>query len=167
VGLAGRDAEHAEQVLGDLVGGLGAVAVRLVVQQNPAATATGLAVFGWTVRLAVVASLLLLTVVVPATSTLADKGARDQRLDAFAERFARAGLAALVFDYRHFGDSQGEPRQLLDIGRQLADWRAAIGYARTVDGIDPARIALWGSSFSGGHDVHRENPEDRPARPGY
>jgi dienelactone hydrolase len=78
-------------------------------------------------------------------------GTRDQRLDAFAERFAAAGLAALVFDYRHFGDSGGEPRQLLDIGRQLADWQAAIGYARTLDGIDPARIALWGSSFSGGH----------------
>ena len=78
-------------------------------------------------------------------------GTRDQRLDAFAERFAQAGLAALVFDYRHFGDSGGQPRQLLDIGRQLADWQAAIGYARTLDGIDPARIALWGSSFSGGH----------------
>jgi len=48
-------------------------------------------------------------------------GTRDQRLDAFAERFAQAGLAALVFDYRHFGDSGGQPRQLLDIGRQLAE----------------------------------------------
>jgi fermentation-respiration switch protein FrsA (DUF1100 family) len=76
---------------------------------------------------------------------------RDQRLDAYAERFSTAGLAALVFDYRHFGDSDGEPRQLLDIGRQLSDWRAAIAFARTLDGIDPARIAVWGSSFSGGH----------------
>lgn len=76
---------------------------------------------------------------------------RDQRLDAYAERFAAAGLTALVFDYRHFGDSEGEPRQLLDIGRQLDDWRAAIAYARTLDGVDPARIAIWGSSFGGGH----------------
>lgn len=78
---------------------------------------------------------------------------RDQRLDAFAERFAAAGFAALVFDYRHFGDSDGEPRQLLDIARQLVDWRAAIAYARTVPGIDPDRIVAWGSSFSGGHSV--------------
>jgi uncharacterized protein len=76
---------------------------------------------------------------------------RDQRLDAYAERFAQAGLAALVFDYRYFGDSDGEPRQLLDIRRQLEDWRAAIAYARTLEGVDPARIAIWGSSFSGGH----------------
>lgn len=80
-------------------------------------------------------------------------GVREQRLGAFAERFAAAGLAALVFDYRHFGASEGEPRQLLDIARQLADWRAAIAYARSLDGIDPDRIALWGSSFSGGHVI--------------
>ena len=78
-------------------------------------------------------------------------GVRDQRLDAYAERFAQAGLAALVFDYRYFGDSDGEPRQLLDIRRQLEDWRAAIAYARTLEGVDPARIAIWGSSFGGGH----------------
>jgi fermentation-respiration switch protein FrsA (DUF1100 family) len=78
-------------------------------------------------------------------------GVREQALDAYAERFAAAGLAALVFDYRHFGASEGEPRQLLDVRRQLEDWAAAVSYARTLDGIDPERIALWGSSFSGGH----------------
>ncbi len=80
-------------------------------------------------------------------------GVREQRLDAFAERFASAGLAALVFDYRHFGASEGEPRSLLDIARQLADWRAAIAFARALEGIEPKRIALWGSSFSGGHVI--------------
>ena len=78
-------------------------------------------------------------------------GVREARLWAYAERFAAAGLAALVFDYRHFGASGGEPRQLLDIDLQLEDWRAAIAFARRLDGIDPERVALWGSSFSGGH----------------
>src|SRR5919202_566943 len=76
---------------------------------------------------------------------------REMRLDAYAQRFAAAGFAALVFDYRHFGASGGEPRQLLDVRRQLEDWRAAVAFARTVDGIDPERVALWGTSFSGGH----------------
>ena len=80
-------------------------------------------------------------------------GTREARLWAFAERFADAGIAALVFDYRHFGDSGGEPRQLLSISRQLDDWRAAIAFARALVGIDPERIALWGTSFSGGHVV--------------
>lgn len=80
-------------------------------------------------------------------------GVREQRLDAFAERFAAAGLAALVFDYRHFGASEGEPRSLLDIRRQHADWRAAIAYARSLEGIDWNSIGLWGTSFSGGHVI--------------
>ena len=56
---------------------------------------------------------------------------RTMRLDAYAERFSAAGYACLVFDYRNFGDSEGQPRQLLDIGMQLADWAAAVAYART------------------------------------
>ncbi len=78
---------------------------------------------------------------------------REARLDAYAERFAAAGFAAVVFDYRHFGASGGEPRQLLDISRQLADWRAAIAFVRSRDDLDSARIALWGTSFSGAHVV--------------
>jgi uncharacterized protein len=76
---------------------------------------------------------------------------RELRLDAYAERFAQAGYAALVFDYRHWGASGGQPRRILDIGRQHADWRAAIAYARTLDGIDTSRVVGWGSSFGGGH----------------
>src|SRR2546428_14186202 len=91
-------------------------------------------------------------------------GVRDQRLDAYAERFAQAGLTALVFDYRYFGDSDGEPRQLLDIRRQLEDWRAAIAYARALKGVDPARFAIWGSSFSGGPALTLAAPD--PALPG-
>ncbi len=90
-------------------------------------------------------------------------GVREQRLDAYAERFAEAGLAVLVFDYRHFGASDGEPRQLLSIPRQLADWRAAIAYARSLDGIDPKRVALWGTSFAGGHVVQVAAGDDRIA----
>jgi fermentation-respiration switch protein FrsA (DUF1100 family) len=76
---------------------------------------------------------------------------RELRLDAYAERFAEAGLAALVFDYRHFGASAGEPRQLLDIKRQHEDYEAALTHARGLDWVDDQRIALFGSSFSGGH----------------
>ena len=78
---------------------------------------------------------------------------REMRLDAYAERFADAGFAALAFTYRHFGDSGGEPRQLLDIGRQLEDWAAALRYGRALDGVAADRVALWGSSFGGGHAI--------------
>ncbi|MCM6778463.1 alpha/beta fold hydrolase [Nocardia sp. CDC159] len=76
---------------------------------------------------------------------------KEMRLDAFAERFADAGITVLVFDYRHFGASDGTPRQLLSIRRQLDDWQAAIAYARKIEGVDASRVALFGTSFSGGH----------------
>ena len=88
---------------------------------------------------------------------------KEARLGVFAERFAAAGYAAVVFDYRHFGDSEGEPRQLVDIGRQHADWRAAVAHVRGLDGVDGDRIALWGSSFSGGHVIVTAAGDDRVA----
>lgn len=78
---------------------------------------------------------------------------RDMGLAKYAERFRDAGYAALVFDYRHFGGSTGEPRQLLDIKRQRADWKAAIAYARSRPDLDPDRVVAWGSSFGGGHVI--------------
>jgi fermentation-respiration switch protein FrsA (DUF1100 family) len=80
-------------------------------------------------------------------------GTVDSGLLPFAERFAAAGLDAVAFDYRHFGASDGEPRQLLSVPRQLEDYAAAIAFARGLDGVDPARIAVWGSSYSGGHVI--------------
>jgi uncharacterized protein len=79
-------------------------------------------------------------------------GTQDRLFDN-AERFAEAGLAALTFDYRSFGESGGEPRQLVSIQGQLEDWRAAIRCARGLEGVEPDRIALWGSSLGGGHVI--------------
>jgi uncharacterized protein len=76
---------------------------------------------------------------------------RDQGLDAFARCFASAGFGALTFDYRHFGDSGGEPRTLVSAARQRRDWREAIDFAGAQDGVDASRIALWGFSLGGGH----------------
>lgn len=74
---------------------------------------------------------------------------RHDGLEPFAEAFARAGATVVCFDHRYLGDSGGEPRQRFRATAQLADWRAAIDYARRLDGVD--RIVLWGYSFSGGH----------------
>jgi fermentation-respiration switch protein FrsA (DUF1100 family) len=76
---------------------------------------------------------------------------REARLDAYGSRFAESGYAALAFDYRGFGGSGGEPRQLIDIGRQQDDWRAAISFARSLPEVDPDQVVAWGTSFSGGH----------------
>lgn len=76
---------------------------------------------------------------------------RDQGLPAIGERFAAAGIAALAFDYRHFGDSDGEPRSLVRASRQRDDWRAAIAFARSLESVDSDRLAIWGYSLGGAH----------------
>jgi dienelactone hydrolase len=54
-------------------------------------------------------------------------GTREDGLEPFARHFADAGLAALAFTYRHFGDSGGQPRKLVDIKHQLADLARSTG----------------------------------------
>lgn len=90
---------------------------------------------------------------------------REMGLAPYAERFVGAGLAVLVFTYRHLGDSGGEPRQLLSMARQLADWDAALEYAADLPEIDRHRMAVWGSSLGGGHvlRVAARHPELRAA----
>lgn len=78
---------------------------------------------------------------------------RALRLYSYAERFSAAGFIVVVFDYRGFGDSEGEPRQLLSVTMQHEDWRAALGYARSLEGVDPHRVVAWGTSFAGGHVI--------------
>lgn len=76
---------------------------------------------------------------------------REAGLAPVAEHFAAAGFSTLLFDYRHFGASSGAPRQVLSIHGQLEDCEAALAYLRALPNVDPGRIALWGSSFGGGH----------------
>jgi dienelactone hydrolase len=88
---------------------------------------------------------------------------RELRLDAYAERFQDAGLGVVVFDYRYFGASGGSPRQVVSIHAQLADWRAAVAYARTVSWVDPDRVGLFGTSFGGGHAIRTAADDPRVA----
>lgn len=67
-----------------------------------------------------------------------------------AEGFAAAGFAVLDFDPRRIGASEGEPRQVVEVEAQLTDLRAAVAFARTLEGVDPAGVALFGSSYGGG-----------------
>ncbi len=76
---------------------------------------------------------------------------RSFRLPAYAERFVSKGMAVYLFDYRNFGDSDGEPRNLVSPRRHVADWGAAIEHVRGLGEVDAGRMGLWGTSFSGGH----------------
>ena len=72
-------------------------------------------------------------------------------LDKYAELIARAGHVVLACDHRNFGESDGEPRQELDPWVQVRDYRHAITFAQTLDGVDGDRVGVWGTSYAGGH----------------
>jgi fermentation-respiration switch protein FrsA (DUF1100 family) len=78
---------------------------------------------------------------------------RHMGLPAFAEDFAAAGYAVLVYDHRNLGDSDGEPRQEINPWAQARDYRYALTWIADQPGIDPDRLAIWGSSFSGGEVI--------------
>jgi cephalosporin-C deacetylase-like acetyl esterase len=69
----------------------------------------------------------------------------------YAQSFCDVGCAALVFDYRRLGASDGAPRQHLDPWDQIEDYRNALSFAETLDSVDAERLGVWGISYSGGH----------------
>ena len=77
-------------------------------------------------------------------------GEKEAILPDYAEQFVRAGFVALVFDYRYFGDSEGEPRHQLFPHEQVEDVRNAITWVSDQPEVDSERIGLWGISFGGG-----------------
>jgi uncharacterized protein len=87
--------------------------------------------------------------------------AKEPGTDRFAERFNEAGFSVLGFDFRRLGESGGRPRQVVRVGDQQEDFLAAVAFARTLPDVDPARIAIWGFSLSGGHifPVAARDPE--------
>jgi len=86
---------------------------------------------------------------------------KEPGTDRFAGRFNDAGFAVLAFDYRHLGESGGQPRQVQRVREQLADWQAAIAFAAARPGVDPARLAVWSFSAPGGlvFRVAAQHPE--------
>lgn len=81
----------------------------------------------------------------------------------YGKFFQELGCATLIFDYRRFGESTGEPRQHINPWDQIEDYRNALSFAETLDGIDHARTGIWGISYSGGHVLVTAAIDPRPA----
>ncbi|ANF82517.1 lysophospholipase [Acinetobacter sp. NCu2D-2] len=76
---------------------------------------------------------------------------RQFKLIEYAKRFAQAGYAVVLFDYRYWGGSTGRPRELVSLSAQLEDWRTMIAHIKQRRSIDSKRVVLWGTSLSGGY----------------
>src|SRR5271163_3559963 len=90
-------------------------------------------------------------------------GIKAGGLAPFAERFREEGFVAIAFDYRNFGGSGGQPREVLSVPRQRADYSAVIGWAVEQPYIDPRQIIAWGTSFAGMHVLELAVSDNRLA----
>lgn len=79
-------------------------------------------------------------------------GVKELLLPAYAEAFAENGFAALTFDYRGFGGSEGEEGKLSP-RLQMVDIRNAITYMQSIKEVDPEKVGLWGTSYGGANAV--------------
>lgn len=86
---------------------------------------------------------------------------KEQMSTLYAQRFASAGVAALVFDFRGFGESAGLPIGYESPTRKIADIRAAIRFLRTVGDVDPQRIFGTGICAGAGYMAHAVAAEGR------
>src|SRR5260370_5897883 len=92
---------------------------------------------------------------VPAIAMAHGVGAvKEMYIDFFARRFAEAGVAALLFDYRFFGASGGEPRQRVFPRDQIEDYRSALTWLSLQPQVDADLLGVWGTSFGGGTVLH-------------
>ncbi|KAI1365960.1 Alpha/Beta hydrolase protein [Xylaria arbuscula] len=74
---------------------------------------------------------------------------RDVLLPRIAQRFQRDGIAALIYDPRTIGSSDGDPRNDINPAEQMSDYHDALTFLKRDGRVDPERIAYWGFSFSG------------------
>lgn len=75
---------------------------------------------------------------------------KEQILPDIANLFRAAGFVTMVFDYRYFGDSEGEPRSQIFPLEMVEDYRNAITWVSEQKEVDSNRIGIWGTSYSGG-----------------
>lgn len=87
-------------------------------------------------------------------------GVKEMLLPAYADFFATNNIAALCFDYRGFGQSEGTPGRLVP-EEQIVDIRNAITYVGTLPNIDKSRIGLWGTSYGGANAIVAASKDSR------
>lgn len=66
---------------------------------------------------------------------------------------ADAGFAALTFDYRGFGESEGPKNRIVPL-EQVQDIRDALTLLSTQPRVDPKRLGLFGFCWGGSHCVY-------------
>lgn len=80
-------------------------------------------------------------------------GVKEMLIPHYAKGLLKKNIATLAIDYPNFGESEGKPRQHIDIKSHHASYYSALDYLVSDLRFDPNRLGIWGSSLSGGHSL--------------
>lgn len=84
---------------------------------------------------------------------------KEQMSGTYAQKFAEQGFIALAFDYGHYGESAGEPRQLESPAANLRDLQAAVSYLNALPYVQA--VGMVGVCTSGGNAAYLGADEPR------
>jgi fermentation-respiration switch protein FrsA (DUF1100 family) len=79
-------------------------------------------------------------------------GTKELFLPLLAQAFCEAGYACLIFDYRGWGESDGEKARLFPV-EQVEDIRNALTFLSIQEKVDPEKMGLYGTSFGGANSI--------------
>ncbi|MEO1324799.1 MAG: alpha/beta hydrolase [Pseudomonadota bacterium] len=78
---------------------------------------------------------------------------KEQVTGVYAKALSERGIAALCLDHRHYGESEGEPRQYEYYRHKIEDLRAGLNALAEEPDIDPVRIGAAGVCLGVGYSV--------------
>ena len=85
---------------------------------------------------------------------------KEQMADLYAGKLAERNYPALTFDFRHFGESGGQPRQLESPEHKIEDIRSAVDFVQTLPFAND-QIAGFGVCASAGYQAHASAQDER------
>jgi len=84
---------------------------------------------------------------------------KEQMAGTYAQKLAEQGFVTLAFDYRNYGESEGQPRQYEDPELKLRDLQAATTYVLSLPFVD--QVGALGVCTSGGNVAYLAAEDDR------
>lgn len=79
---------------------------------------------------------------------------KEQMAGLYAGRLAEQGYPALTFDFRHFGESGGQPRQYESPEHKIEDIGSAAKFMQSLPFVDDERLGGFGVCASSGYMAH-------------
>lgn len=76
---------------------------------------------------------------------------KEQMAELYAERMAKNGFLALAFDFRYYGESEGEPRNYESPESKIVDLKNAVTYLSSLPYVDKNKIYALGICASSGY----------------